>query len=289
MDLNCKIWEVSQGQVTKIKINDLIYNLRQEQETGEFREKGNIIDTVSNVSIYKNVLEDVAQELITKPNPDVVNVLKNFFDMKTSSLTKYEWGYKKYLSLNDDRFRDIVKPRKQQKVNPELGEVVHQYNHNSVYQNVLDDFRDAIKNNRSVNKVLKSYFPKHKRSTLKTYISLYKRYLREFENTQTTLIPTNNKNNGRRRKHSQRPPSDAYGFDSTYGTWVLNDEKEMIKRMLNKVEFNYKPTVTELEKRTGLKPQRIRACLHLLMKEDKVGFRYEDLTPIYMWKSTTHP
>lgn len=153
------------------------------------------------------------------------------------------------------------------------GPVIDYKNHQAIRQNVAHDFNDAIKNDASyaeLGDVLKKWYQDIKLSTVKVYISAYKKH-----SISPKFTPK------KRKKYRRRKPQDAVGYDKSYRTWVRNDEHALVMRALRK--FNFKATTANIVEETRLKKSRVYIVIHYMLEKGE-AYKNRDRTtrqPIY--------
>jgi hypothetical protein len=251
-----------------VRVEEELPEVEKEHGWGEYS-KGKLLRYNGNVAIYSNPLEDLREEY-KKGNPDPIRVLQRYYKVTNpNTVKKYIWGYRKALG--------ITMPKVSRLSRSELGDVVHQINHNKVFSNVLDDFREALLHGRSLKKVIRKYYPIHKKSTIKTYVALYKRYIKEIEKRNIVK-------HTRRGFNLRQPPADNYAYNDAYQTYILQDEVKKINNALNRVEYGYRSSAKQISEVTNMPKHRVRAVLNQLIFENKVGYTSMDRTPIYFLK-----
>lgn len=112
-------------------------------------------------------------------------------------------------------------------------------------------------------KVLRKYYPKVKKDTLKNYYSKYRKYM---------------------DKKKREKPSDCMGYDDTYKTWIKKEDYHNIYKKITAINYRDKSKCTSenLAKETGLGVQRTRATLHYMLDNGKIKQSFnEDGRPRY--------
>ena len=164
----------------------------------------------------------------------------------------------------------------------EKGERITKVGHSYIYENVLKDFKKAIKKGTSTRAVFLKYSPTAKGNTLKSYRTLYSRYLRENENH--IIKPRAKKTIIRGKKYRRPPPKGAYKYSKTYQTWIRKEEADKVMKAIRTVEYGWKPTSDNIAQRAGMARHRVLATLSVLQDEDRVGYETKKLTPVYFDK-----
>ena len=278
MEIKIKLWEVLDGTIRRIKIYgdpdfEGIYSVERITDSNSVHiqkpseenyveilpsyrlgnQKGGKLKILGSVPIYCNILREVKIAYAT--GMDIKEVIEAWYpEMKPRSIDKYVWAYRKELGL----INPIRKPKFSAIVR---GDVVATVGHNHIYANILKDFNEALEKGNSLKRVFKKYSPEAKKSTLTTYVSLYKRYLKQIKNVNVK---------SKSIKQKQITPFDAIGYDSTYATWVRRDEAEKVLRACRLVEFEYEPTSKGIISRTDLAKNRVMATIHFLIKQGRI-------------------
>jgi len=156
------------------------------------------------------------------------------------------------------------------------GVKIAEMRNNAVYQNVLDDVREGLNagvSNEQLRQSVKQYYPDSCKSSIYTYVSVYKRFLK---NEQVSIKPI-----VKRRRH-RRKPADCHGFSKTYRTWVRNVDFDKVKLAINNItKWGYKPHVIAISKETGLKQQRVRATVKYMLDNKIIISRVDDGKLLY--------
>jgi len=212
------------------------------------------------------------------------HIIRKYYPVASdSSLKRYSATYESFAGGKRDRkYRKRKSKKVGRKIGADRGAVIAQMGHTKVYENILNDFKEAIKRHQSTRAVFLKYIPNAKASTLKTYKSLYIRYLRDYENheiktqTKKTII--------RGKSYRKKPPAGTYGYSKTYQTWIREKEVGGVLKAIQTVRYNYKPTSEVIAHETGMTRHRVLATLSLLQEQDKIGYNTDKLTPIYFVK-----
>jgi len=227
-------------------------------DKGEKLDKGKTITMQGSVNIYDKVLEAVKTE-----SDNAIAVLERYYSFKSrASYDKYKWAYLKELGL--------VKPRGVRESSDsgsfDKGKTLHIYGNNKIHKNILDKIREAEKKGHSIKRALKKFYPKAKKGTISAYLSMYRRYLKEFENmTFKSGYKTTPKPHQTREAKLHNSI-----FVGGYGCRIYGDELEGILLAVNKVGFNHESTVDSIVEITGMKKYRVLAALAHLRHEKRV-------------------
>jgi len=240
-------------------------------------DKGERLGVVSGVAVHKNVVDAVKNTLFANPESDLTNVLGLYYDLDVLSplsVKKYIWSYKKYLSLNDESFKDLIKERTDLKKLDvgDRGRVVAQYGHTKIYENILRDFKQAKSDGYSTKRIIRRWYPHLKRSTVHNYEGTYRKHL-NIEKCEAKVNPV-----------VKRPPTDAYAFNEVYDTYVLKREVDNVLRAMRMVRYKYRPTAGNIADEMDMAKARVRATLNTLIKQNLVGVNKEGDTNTYYRK-----
>lgn len=98
-------------------------------------------------------------------------------------------------------------------------------------------------------------------------------------------IETTDNSNGTKRKyerkHKRNKPKNAMGYIDGYNTWVKDREVEKVKLAINKVAYDYKPTVDVITKETGMLKYRVMATLKYMKNAGLVVIKMDGMKRIY--------
>lgn len=233
-------------------------------ETFPVKDKGELLGRYKTNPIYKNVLDFVKETLSNgKVFTDVKKQMESFFpNMKPSTHEVYFWAHKAYLKNGS-----VPVQTKLDKIPyDELkGNALFRIGHNTGYTKVYEELkplldRDAPKS--EMIDLIAKYYPQSKSTSHQVYLGSYKQYHRSLSN------PTQIENKSKRKKYKKRKPSDAVGFDKTYGTWIKTDDYINTKRALHK--FGFVATVKSIAEEIRQSEQRVRAVLHYMIKEKEI-------------------
>ena len=95
---------------------------------------------------------------------------------------------------------------------------------------------------------------------------------------------TNNEERQKRkyeRKHKRNKPKNAVGFVTGYNTWIKEREVERVKLAVNKVAYDYKPTVDVITKETNMLKYRVNATLKYMKNAGLVVIKMDGMKRIY--------
>ena len=269
---------------------------------------GEKIDVIASAGIFRKVLDDLLDAVRQGQNNDyLIDIIrKHHPNIKHESIATYLSAYKRYISKTYPDLSGLLLIYKHEYMQkPEdistKGKSIDRMGHNTLYENILNEIKDSYKRGlpRSErDNILRKYYPNSVEQSIKTYISAYKRYLVEKGNIRRTLdgyeyvdgsisVPIDTKRGlykKRRRKRKKRPGS--IGFDKKYGAHIMEDELNEIKKAINNIELDYKPTSYNIKEKTGLTIHKIRATLHWMLEQKMITWFYKDnVGPIY--KMTT--
>jgi hypothetical protein len=266
-----------------------------EQPMKETKTKGKDVDIQFNrgkrVTRYKGVpimskVLDAVKEQMKNPEqltPRLMGLMKTYYPYLTKlSMDKYVWAYQRYINDNikgiDTTKTDIPTPTMPSEIvlGKPKGTLLKQYGNNKVYSNIATELLNAVKSGQDTMPIFKAYYPQVRRSTMKTYRSMYKRYFTEIgEINKTDRITV--------EKSGRQPPTDAYAYNEMYATYVLKREVENVARALQKVRFGYSPTVRNIAEETDMSIGRVRAVLNTLLLEKKISIKTSGImnTPTY--------
>jgi hypothetical protein len=123
--------------------------------------------------------------------------------------------------------------------------------------------------------IIKRYYPYVAEDGLKRYSVIYASFNRENNNQTTTKLQSIIK-----RKYRKRKVQDAFGFSKTYQTWIKNNEVEKVKRAIQIVRLDYKPTSENIAKESNMKRARVNAVIDVLLKKGTI-IKIKGLVPVY--------
>lgn len=137
----------------------------------------------------------------------------------------------------------------------------------SIWKPILDE----IVKGKSIVKVLRKEYPDINEDSLKKYEWIYRKWiLKTPKGVRGKRGPYKKKH----KKHHREQPSNTIGFDTTYNTWIRNDEHGLITRSLRK--YGFKATTKNIVEETRLKIGRINATLHYMVAQ---GEAYKNVNP----------
>lgn len=251
--------------------------------------RGTKVVKYKGVLILSKVLDAIKEQMKNQDEtlmPRLIDTMRTYYPYLTRlSIDKYVWCYRGYVNNITKGIattkittttQTIPMPRKLGKPKGTMLKAYGVAGNNKVYSNLATELLNAIKQGQDTVPIMKAYYPNVKRSTLKTYRSMYKRYFAEIgEIDKADRITV---------EHSGRqPPTDAYAYNEMYATYVLKREVENVVRALRKVRFGYTPTVKSIAEETDMSIGRVRAVLNTLILEKKVNVRTSGImgTPLY--------
>jgi len=231
-------------------------------------DKGNPLNEYAGIVVWSKILEEVKEQL--KANKSILPVLRKYYpSVKNKTLKKYRWAYLKQINKGNSNLERL-----------ERGKIIKTYGTNNLYENIYKEFKEALTNKKSTYAVLRRYYPNVKKATIFCYNRLYLRYMRE--ETQEPVPPT------KRKKMKKIPPINAYKYDDVYETYIKKIEIEKVISAIRQTRYGYQPTSKAIQKETGLSLFRVRAVLHLLLKEGYIAYRIYKGTPIYVAKDNVN-
>lgn len=318
MIVTCLIWEVREGNVTKVKIDDDIFvklSQKQHEDKEQYEpvhepqvrqkevipsQKRKILGIVSTTKIYEDVLNDLITSIRENPNDDELQrILKiRYPNVLNNTITTYLSNYKRYIRNNYPDLANLIQKRtklQRKPISKELtskGRRIDNISHNTVFENILNDVIGVYKRGGSrdeVKSVMEKYYPSGK--SINTYISVYRRYLLkigrliETESGYAFLdgehdIPIEKKSIVLpiKKRHRRKKRPGSVGLDKRYGVYVMEDEVQKIKLAINTVELNYKATSYNIAEKTKIPINRLRAALHWMADQKMITWTYDDGT-----------
>lgn len=151
------------------------------------------------------------------------------------------------------------------KVPLDKGKHIFSYGHNKGYENILNDVKALISSGKDTpaadKKLMKRYYPKGKTSSLKAYVSFYKRYIRD--KIQGKEIKP-------KRSYKKRRPTGTLGYNKNYHINIQEEDVQTVMKALKHVAYNYKTNSKTLQKTTGLQHGRLMGTLSWLVHQGKV-------------------
>jgi hypothetical protein len=259
MKTEAEIITVENGKIKEVKMFDELYSVHPKQVMESITRKAGRPQIHKEVREYGGlkIQQNIVDEINSGNNLETT-ISKHYPNINNASLKKYIWAYRKYLGQ--------IKPKGKTVEKLGFGKTITVIGHAKIYENILNDFKHAMVQKTSLKSVIRKYYAGCKKSTITAYTSVYRRYLRTYGEATPVPIKTP------RKKHHRTPPTDAYGFDETYTTWILNREVDRVKNGLRTVRFGYVPTVKSIADQEDMAAQRVRAVLHLLQKDGKAGY-----------------
>lgn len=260
--LPAKIWEMKDGLLVKVKIDNDIFALLHEKKpiveniikrTRKPRKKR--FHSYSHVSIRNDILKEVEEVLSKDKTADISDILqKHFPDVSTKTIKSYRFAYRKELQrLHPRKFGNLVKTynrTKRTKRSKPLGAVAYNKTYNTY---VKQDHINKVL--RAINIVELNYKPTAKEIQKRTGLSKTRMYITlrhlldkkvisyRLENRKLIYVPISN---------------ETYKQPPVTPTSVLKE--------LSEGPF----TVVELAKRLECSKDEIKDCLKPLLNSDKV-------------------
>jgi len=203
LEIKGKIYEVIDGQVTKIKVDDTIFEIKSpETKTEELdieiskipkesfveeipkkeepkikkqNHRGKFLGIEGKCYIYENILNDIKEAISEgKSFPELMTIIKRYSpSAKDITLHWYVNRYKSFIKKKSPR--DLISDFEM-----ERGKVVGRLNKLSICKNVLKDISDAIDENKQkpeMIKIIEKYYPNVTYPTRRVYLSIYRRFL----------------------------------------------------------------------------------------------------------------
>lgn len=331
MLLSCLIWKVEKGKVIEVKVDNEIFvkksldklkehaipsaiepQITEKYEHGAIPgtrlkyELGKRLSTISSAGIYKNVLDDLMDAIKEHQDNDHIkdNILKKYHpNVLPETLSTYLSVYKRYIKSIHPELSNILYPYRYIKddttikTKKDKGRIIARMSHNSLYENILNDYKDACKRGFSrdeIKDMLKTYYPSSQLKSMNTYLSLYRRYLIKkgiikktidgyvyIDDDKEILIKKEKRSYTKRKRRRRKRPG-SVGFDKRYNTHVMEEDVQKVKNAINTMELNFVPTSYNIKEKTGLPIHIVRATLHWMADQKMITWAYENGTgPIY--------
>lgn len=297
IEVKAIIWEVKEGNPTKIKALNTIF-IPEKQDTPQPTninkpepiqtikilpttttedipeplindtpnyDKGKIISKSRNNLIYENVLKEVKEGIEkNESQTELMDRITPYYpENKPSSVKVYLYIHKKFIEDKKFLLPENIKTE-------EKGNRITSFLATPIFTNILERVK-LCDNKKEMIKIVKTYYPTLKKKSVEKYAHVYYRYINEALYSQKTLVP--------KKQRKSRRPKDAVGKDDVYNIWIMQDEYNKVKRAINK--WGFKATTQSISDVTGIRQNRVRAILHMLQKKHEVYLTYEDLTPTY--------
>jgi len=293
MEIKGKVWEVHKGIVEEVIIDEQVFIPKQapgEQPEPEAKQEktkttvakrkpmskpteqidlGPIIGYANGQAIHKYVATDIEQKI--KQNlsyEELINEFKYWHPgTKRATRMVYLSAYRKYLS------REQNKPGR-------IGnrdDLVNEIANVGISMRVLDRVQKEPDNLVSI---LQDEHPDVKASTIKKYVSCYRRHIKDHGYSASPSFHTKKKGK-KRKKYNRKKPVGAIGYDKTYKTWIKEDNYALVIRALRK--YGFKATSKNIAKETRLSVHRVNAILHWMIDHKKAYKNYDKETfePVY--------
>jgi hypothetical protein len=161
---------------------------------------------------------------------------------------------------------------------PGRGKIVGTFRRNSIYEKPADEVKQALNQDKSwtwiKNNILKKYYPNYKKQSINSMTSVYKNFVLRGGDVKKPF----------RAKRRLHPPKGAIAKSETYSVWIMPDDVRKVKSAISHYGLNYKPTVENIIKLSGLAFNRVRGTIDVLKKQGKVKLIYtDDGTSVYHW------
>ena len=137
-----------------------------------------------------------------------------------------------------------------------------------IHAYIVEQFKTA----KNTYKLMKSYYPQFKSSSISRYVWAYRSYLGLVKPQSSKPI----------RPIKSRPKKK--NFVKTYQTYVKDDEITAVRQAIDHVAFNYQPTASNIETMSGLPKHRCNAVLKLLKDRGNVEAVKLGTQRVYRWK-----
>jgi len=290
------IYEIKAGVLTKIKIGDVVYELRQgsiqttmddfksptpppqQQSAIEFpsgyngykysgKDRGNIIGKTSLLHIYENVCKDVKEALTNgAPTEKLVSIMKEYYpEPKRKSLISYIYAYRRWI---------MGSKKRSTKTDDIKGEKIGRFAHCSIFKNIYDQIKIEMDKGKTVKEMMptmKPFYPEAKEDTIENYTGCYRSFIKQKMGTYHTPISS---------KRRRSKPKDAIGFDEVYQVWIKPPLYDQIKACVAKLDFVATSKSIADELKTPI--DKVRAYLHYLT-EKKVVYWKKDKSKVVVY------
>jgi len=250
-------------------------------------DRGKEIDKVNHTKIFENIYNEV-KPFVEKGQDTTKNLVRvigkyypdSILSSKKSVASVYRSYVRRQLSGKSYSVSGTISEYKYDK-----GQKKGVINGVTIFENVLKEILNAIHENQSrgvLKRIMKKHHPNVTKKSIEKYVSVYLKYI---DNNGGSVDKYYKKRTepGRKILKRKRQPEDAVGFSKKYKTWIKKDEESLVKRGIMTVEYNYYPSVENITKKAGLKPDRVRAVLSYLMQigEVKRTFDGDRYTYVY--------
>jgi len=286
LEIKGKIYEVVDGQVTKIKVDDTIFEIKSSEEKTPIQEipiekqiptvfpafetekeeidKGAPVEKFQRFNIYSNILNEIRKGIEDElGDRELKDIIKKYYPyIKSKSVSSYLWVYRNYLERKEN--------------NLEVGKKLATISGVTIRENVLNDIKAEVeKGNYDFTPILRKYHPNIQNKSILKYQQSYKKYLGLSVKVRQTFFRSRRPY---RKVHKRRPPN-AQGFSKAYKTWITKDEYMTVKRAVN--SWNFVATTESVIKKTGLPENRVRATLKYLVDNHDIYWKNKGLSRIY--------
>lgn len=291
MEIKGKVWEVHKGVVEEVLFDDIVFIpkevgeipeqtkeqpqkeevKRQLPKPGETVDLGPIIGYANGQAIHKYVATDIEQKM--KQGLSDAELIKEFeyWHPNTKRVTRmvYLSAYRKYFTNQGKHTK--IKHR---------NDLVNEVANVGISMHVLDKIQE---NPDDMKKILEEEHTDVKPSTIKKYISCYRKHIKEHGYGASPSFHTKKRGpkKGKKRKYKRKKPAGAIGYDKTYKTWIKEDNFGLVMRALRK--YGFKATSKNIAKETRLSVHRVNAILHWMIDHKKAYKNYDKETfePVY--------
>jgi len=286
MKAKIDIWTVLQGELKEIKLEDMIYEVHK-KEAGEKivqgailgiekpnyiqqklpitfeknkQEKSSSTKKIHKVNNYTsvgkqngmNILKEALEEIKGKTKKQAIKILKKYYpNAKYKSVIRYYNSYKRFTKNAEGK---TVKPKSDKMY---IGKV-------QIKKDVLKKYKQSANKKQ----LLKEYYPKAKKNSLKVYNWAYRKALENPEKiSKEKQVSINKKSN--KGYYSKR-----------YTCYIKPSEEKLVLDALH-TKRGYRPNVTAIMAETKLKDYKVRATLNMLERQGKIYTRKNGTSKTY--------
>jgi len=158
----------------------------------------------------------------------------------------------------------------QEKTSPiDRGPKIGRKHHVILYKNITNEVKELIDSGKTsiphIQQVLRKYYPKNKKSTLKTIAFIYRGYIEG----KHQLEPVNQKKSFRKKRRRKKPKG-TVGFEKSYQKYIKAQDVQNVKRAIRTVRYGYVPNTDTIEKETNIPRQQLLATLKYLKKKGQI-------------------
>ncbi len=287
MKIEGTLYEVKAGVPTKIRIGEVIYDIRvsgmqgtlddqyeqpQEQKPLEsFRPEpkidlGKSLGYSAPIYIHSNVvsnLKEAKRNGLSKD--DLIKVVKLFYpSIKRKSLISYYHAYMRWIEKGNGSL-----PK---------GEKIGRITHCTIFKKIHQKIKSAISSGKSLDEmmdIMGQYYPEAKRTSLEVYTNCYVRYIKNKGSKKVS-----NEKKSTKKRWRPRAPENAIGYDETYSKWVTSDVYDKVKSVVSKPDFV--ATSKSVSQETNLPIEEVRPALHYMVEKKEIFWKKnKDHIPIY--------